>query len=135
MIQPFVDHFMASKEKIITGLKETRPQDYKNLVERLVSLLGEVDDYDGPDLERIVVIDHGDYQGTLLFIIGAKGYQPSNYWCIPVGYGSCSGCDTLEAIGGYSDDPVTDEQANEYWTLMLHMVQKMKAIGGYEESV
>jgi hypothetical protein len=71
--------------------------------------------------------------------IGAKGYQPSSYWCIFVGYGSCSGCDTFEAIGGYRNlhglDGEPSDDATEYWTLMLHMVQKMKAIGGWEEAV
>jgi hypothetical protein len=137
MIQPFVNHFMASKDDVIASLKEHAPTDYEDLVKRLVVLLAETPgDGDAPDLTRIVKIDHGEYQGTLLFIIGASGYQPSVYWYIFVGYGSCSDCDTFEAIGlPWNGEPASEEQVNELWTLMLHMVQKMKRIGGYEEAV
>jgi ABC-type multidrug transport system ATPase subunit len=41
-----------------------------------------------------------NYQGTLLYMIPLKTYQPSEYDYLMtyIGYGSCSGCDTLEAI-------------------------------------
>jgi len=44
----------------------------------------------------------------------------------------CSGCDTLEGIRGYEDGTPTDEQANEYLTLALHIVQRLKVIGWNE---
>lgn len=52
------------------------------------------------DAENIIVVDNGDYQGTLLFLIPRDTYQPSEdeYLMTYVGYGSCSGCDTLQAI-------------------------------------
>lgn len=136
MIQPFVDKFMAAKSDLIAEFKANRPDSYDDLVTRLVKLLRDEDEYSSPDPDRITVIDHGDYQGTRLFVIGATGYQPSTYWSIFVSYGSCSGCDTFEAIGGYSgysEDPVTDTEANEYWTLMLHMVQSMRALNSDDE--
>ena len=43
--------------------------------------------YGGPGLERIHRIDDGDYQGTLVFVIGGKGYQLSTYWYVKVSYG------------------------------------------------
>jgi hypothetical protein len=138
MIQPFVDHFMASKEQVLEDFRSKRPQGYEDLVARLVTLLGnqELDEWGMPDPQRITKIDHGDYQGMLLFVIGAKGYQPSTYWYIPVSYGSCSGCDTFEAIApSWADELLSDEALNGLWTLMLHMVQKMKQINGYEEAV
>ena len=79
-----------------------------------------------PDPERIHRIDDGNYQGTLVYVIGEKGYQPDKYWYVKVDYGSCSGCDTLEGIRDYTDDAPTDEQAKDYMTVALHIVQGMK---------
>lgn len=49
------------------------------------------------DHERVTRIDHGHYQGTLVFVVGGEGYQPYRHWYVKVGYGSCSGCDALES--------------------------------------
>lgn len=70
-------------------------------------------------IEGITEINNGDYQGTLLYLIPFKTYQPSEneYLMTYVGYGSCSGCDTLQAIQGYSDKSLTDEQISDFMTL------------------
>ena len=88
---------------------------------------------------NIHVIDDGDYQGTLLYIIPEKGYQPSEYWAVKVSYGSCSGCDTMESIRSdyepehWEDDyKPSDQQIDLLWTEALHMMQGMKTIGGKE---
>jgi hypothetical protein len=128
MIRRFTDKFIASESDVKAELAKAHPEDYDALVRRVIEIVtGDDNDYehDQPDHERITVIDHGDYQGTRLYIIGAKGYEPSTYWSIFVDYGSCSGCDTLEAIRHYADDPPNAEQVQEYWTLMLHMAQSM----------
>jgi hypothetical protein len=134
MIQRFVDRFMAAEADIRATLATAHPGSYDDLVKRVITTVtsdGLGVDYD-PDPKRIHVIDDGDYQGTRLFIIAAKGYQPSTYWSIFVSYGSCSGCDTFEAIHDYSDKPPTEQQIQDYWTLMLHMVQEMRELGGGE---
>lgn len=61
-------------------------------------------DYD-LDLENMHVIDDGDYQGTLLFMIPEDRYQPGpgDYILTYIYYGSCSGCDTLQAIQADDD--------------------------------
>ena len=83
------------------------------------------DSYKQPDPDRITVVDHGDYQGTLLFIIGATGYQPSKYWSVYVDYGSCSGCDSYEAASCcYSPE----ESADEMLLMALHMIESIKEI-------
>jgi len=128
MIQRFVDLFMAAKPQMLAALGEKHPEDYDDLVRRVVATCANTEDWRSPDPERITVIDHGEYQGTRLYIIGGSGYQPSEYWSIFVDYGSCSGCDTFEAIKSYTDDPPTPEQVNDYWTLMLHMVQSMRRL-------
>jgi len=132
VIQVFVDRFMAAKPAFEAALRDGHPTGYEELVKRVVAVVGEGNEYeeDLPDVDRITVIDHGNYQGTLLFIVGAKGYQPSTYWAIYVSYGSCTGCDTFEAIKGYDDEAPTEEQVRDYWTLMLHMVQAMCRIDG-----
>lgn len=136
MIQKFVDAFLKAEDSIKEKLRSSFPGSYEELVMRLVETLHDDKDYDTPDPKRITVIDHGKYQGTLLFVVGAFGYQPSTYWSIFVSYGSCSGCDTFQAIQddfdcseGYTDRKITDTQVNDLWSMMLHMVQSMKVIG------
>lgn len=78
------------------------------------------------DVDHITVIDDGDYQGTLLFLIPAKTYQPSEYEYLLtfVGYGSCSGCDSLLAVHEYCDE-MTVEKANRYLALCRGMITNM----------
>lgn len=133
MIQKFVDAFIAAEPEIKKELSTQHPDGYNDLVKRVIQVLSKINDYGLPDPDKITVIDHGNYQGTKLYIIPEQGYQPSRYWAVFVSYGSCSGCDTFEAINSYSSDPPTEQQVNDYWALMLHMVQNMKQIGGYSE--
>ena len=129
MIQKFVDRFMG-KEDWVKEQFSKHPTEYMDIVRVVVEAVSSGDDYGTPDLDRIQEIDWGDYQGTLFYVIGADGYQPSDFWCVTVGYGSCSGCDTLQAIHKYSDNPPTAEQVRDYWTLALHIVQGLVHIGG-----
>lgn len=130
MIQKFVDRYMAGKDQLRAAFAEKHPENYIDLVRAVVGMLHDDDEYGSPDPQRIIEINHGDYQGTLLYIIGASGYQPSTYWAVRVAYGSCSGCDTLEAIRMYSSDPPTEEQIKAYMTLALHIVQGLRCIAG-----
>jgi hypothetical protein len=128
MIQLFVDRWMAKQEEVRAKFAAKHPDDYKGIVRTVVEAIG-ADGYDDPDPERIHQIDDGDYQGTLVFVIGANGYQPSNYWAVMVSYGSCSVCDTLQALRGYDDEAPTVEQVTGYMTLALHIVQGLKPLG------
>lgn len=138
MIKEFIKRFDAAREELRAEFKTAHPEDYEAIVKAVVRVLGgteddDYDDYNQPDVNRIHVIDDGDWQGTLVFVIGARGYQPSTYWYTMVGYGSCSGCDTLQRISSYSGVPPTDRQADEYMTLALHIVQKMRVMDYYSE--
>lgn len=64
------------------------------------------DEYFKWDTQNITVIDNGDYQGTLLFMIPEDTYQPSEcgYLLTYAGYGSCSGCDSILSITSYEDE-------------------------------
>lgn len=122
MIQKFVGKFMEKRKTLFT---EEHP-DYVEIVRKTMEI---ITDDNGPDPERITVIDHGDYQGTILFVIAAKGYQPSDFWSVAVSYGSCSECDTLQGIMAISfEDKPTPEQAEQYQELALHIVQQLKEI-------
>lgn len=129
MIQKFVDLWDKNKEQLRDVFKERHPLDYAELLKEVITIL-QNHNYNDLDPERIHPIDDGDYQGTLLFIIGVKGYQPSDYYFVKISYGSCFGCDTLERIRDYSSDTPTESQVNDYMTLALHIVQNIKTIEG-----
>jgi len=129
VIKEFAHKFVANQAKVEAKFAEFHPG-YEGIVKAAVEAISEGEDYGYPDPERITVIDHGDYQGTLLFIIGAQGYQPSQYWSVSMGYGSCSYCDTVQGIreeGEYGEKPNAD-QVKEYTTLALHVAQRIKEI-------
>lgn len=129
MDKSFVKKFMANKPKLEALFSEKHPEDYKALVRAVVEILSNHKEYDSMDPDRIHEIDDGEYKGILVYVIGAKGYQPHNYWYVKVGYGSCSGCDTLEGIRGYSNKTPTPDQVKDYMTLALHIVQGLKKMG------
>jgi len=128
MIKEFVEKWEDGKPAVEQKFRQSHPDTYEDIVKTVIEVLGAGEDYDVPDPDRIHVITDGDYQGTLLFIIGAKGYQPHDYWAVKVYYGSCSGCDTLQGIRDYEDDPPNPEQVKDYMTLALHIVQELKKL-------
>jgi len=124
VIQQFVDRFMEAKPKLREKLlKEIDDYScsYGSIVKAVVEAIGKP-----LDPERIQCIDWGDYQGTLCFVVGETGYQPLRHWGACVGYGSCSGCDTLEAIK--DDGEPEDVKAEKLLTIALHFVQGLKPI-------
>ena len=127
MIKEFVEKWYLNKEATRAYFATVHPEAYIDIVKQVIIAITD-DEYESPDPERIHLIDDGNYQGTLLFIIAAKYYQPDVYWYVKVDYGSCSRCDTLEAIRDYGDEPLTEEQLDDYMTLALHIVQGLKRI-------
>lgn len=128
MIQNFVDRFIAEQKNLFV---DSHPHSYEDIVDAIVRAINPDGDYDGPDPSRIHTIDDGDYQGTIVFVIGAGGYQPHRYWATTVSYGSCGGCDTLQGIrdeGSYSDDGPSESQTKDYQSLALHLVQSLVEI-------
>ena len=127
MIQEIVDRFMANKDAIRAEFANKFPSEYVEIVQAVVKHVTS-EAYSDLDPQRIHTINDGSYQGTLVYVIGAKGYQPSDYWYVKVGYGSCSGCDTLESIRGYSDE-ISESKLDDLMTLALHIVQGLKKMG------
>lgn len=116
MIQELIDQFIKNKRYAEAVFIKEQPDSYMKLLR--VALEAIAVDFDDnkhrPDPERIHGIDDGDYQGTLLFIVGAVGYQPCKYFWVKVNYGSCSGCDALEVEG--------------YLALAQHLVEGLRVL-------
>ena len=79
------------------------------------------------NIEGITMIDNGGYQGTLLFMMPFDTYQPMEYEYLMtyVGYGSCSGCDTLQRIQLdelYYNVNSTDDLIDSYMALCKDIV-------------
>ena len=123
------DKWDENKDKLEKALREANNLNecgYKELVAMVVEYIlnpGE-DYYNTYDPERITVIDNGDYQGTQLFMIPMDTYQPEEYEYILtyVGYGSCSGCDTLLSIQDWGDKKLTDSQVKDFMRLCQDLV-------------
>ena len=131
MIPKFVKRYTDNKRALYQYFTQHYPEDYEALVRQTLTILVDEEDwnYPSPDVERITKIDYGDYQGTLVFVVSETGYQPSQHWAVVVDYGSCSGCDTLEAIRDYSGGLPTAEQVQDYMVLSLHIVEGLQEIG------
>ena len=121
MIKEIVDKWEANKELIRQAFILKQPENYGELVGTVIA---HITNGVGPDPQRIHEIDDGDYQGTLLYVIASKGYQPSSYYYCKISYGSCSGCDTLQAVMFDSDNK--DKEIEGYVQLALHVVQNLK---------
>ena len=76
------------------------------------------------DLANITVVDNGDYQGTLVFLIPFDTYQPSEHEYIMtfIGYGSCSGCDVLQAVQGWGKEKPTEEQLDGFMDICRDLI-------------
>ena len=125
MIDEFVERFMANKAHIEAKFKKAFPSTYTDLVKTVVEAISN----NQLDSKRIHVIDDGDYKGTLVFVIAATGHEPNDYWYVKISYGSCSTCDTLKDIRGYSNGNPTNAQVKDYMMLALHVVQGLKKMG------
>lgn len=147
MINEFVKAWDENNQELLRLFKEEGPTSYQDIVEKLVTVV--LNPYlkedengvcyplcQGLDISKMTVIDDGDYQGTTLYIIPCNIYEPSmrDYYITNNEYGSCSGCDTFEAIRDTYN--LWDEQeadkigaAKELHTLALHLLQSFKCLG------
>lgn len=129
MIDTFVKVWDDRNDELRVQFSQTRPDSYGGIVKAVIEMLDRgltgLSSYNKPDPERIHVIDDGDYQGTLVYVIGAQGYQPDSYWSFLCGYGSCSGCDTFQAIEEWGDE-ISENEVKGYMMLALHVIQGLK---------
>ena len=141
MLKEIVGKWDTNKGKLEEWFKKTAQSEY-NSYEKIVKALFDLvindseSDYNNWDTSKIHVIDDGDYQGTQLFLIPKKTYQPSpeDYLITHTYYGSCSGCDTLQGINSYEDGVPNDSQLKDYMELALHLIQKMSKLSDATET-
>ena len=120
MLKYCINQWEKNKENLREALEQfdfhNEQMDYKVLMSLVITHILE----NRWDSENFTMIDDGDYQGTLLFVIPEKKYQPTegDYLMTYVEYGSCSYCDTMQCILYESDTKVED-----LMTLALHMIQ------------
>jgi hypothetical protein len=136
MIKEIIFQWDTNKGKLEEHFKQGHPGSYINIVKDIFEyVINNGDDFSSYDTEKLTVIDDGDYQGTQIFIIPKKTYQPDieDYLITDTYYGSCSGCDTLQSITQYYGGLPTEEQVKDYMTLALHLVQKLRHLNEYEE--
>ena len=140
MIKEFVEAWEENKNKLEDYFRNTVQEEYdeySKIVTKLFRIvinpyLEKLDKYPlekGFDVKNMTIVDDGSYQGTQIFIIPLKTYQPdiTDYIYTNTYYGSCSGCDTLLSISSYNTDKKPDEeQIKNYMTLALHLLQKCK---------
>lgn len=131
MIQKYIDNFQKNKSYLYDYFAATPQSEYDTYQKLLIKTIELcINDPVNPEIDTAAVteIDDGDYQGTLLYIIPRNIYQPEEYDYITtyVGYGSCSGCDTLLGISCYDSGFPNKSQVEAYLTLCLHMVERME---------
>ena len=145
MIQDFIAAWDTNKSALETFFS-THTADNYSRYSSLVAILFEnvVNPYlqsggkNVYDLEKIREIDDGEYQGSLLYVIPQKTYQPSCYEYVLtyVEYGSCPFNDELEGIVSLLEDHLPDDDSvSLLMTLSLHILQHCKIPYSYEEEM
>ena len=128
--------FDAGREDLIDSFVANRPSGYMDLLERTLSTIQHYYPDSDLDSDRIKCVNFGNYQGTLVFVIGGTGYQPYDHYFTTVSYGSCSHCDAFaaadECYDRYDDDgnerqPSRDDCVG-YLRLCLHLLQSLKQL-------
>lgn len=124
MIRAFSDKLVESEQQIKVQLS-CNPK--LPTYEYLAALAGKTV---GLKLEHTVML--GSYQGEYLFVF-TKG---DSAYTSTTSYGSCSGCDTLEAIGinyDYDEEKAKPrpEQVRDLYILTLDIVRNLKRVAGY----
>lgn len=131
----YIKSWEENKEKVKEELNTKLKSGYfdggyidivKSIVNHVLNAVAvyEIEKYDA---DKITVIDDGEYQGSLIFAIPSKCYQPSPYeyiFCYAY-YGSCSGCDALLAAT-YIEDIMQ---------IALHIFQSMKFLWSFDENI
>lgn len=138
MIKEFIekwDKYKNDLEDYFRYTEQIEYDEYEKIVKILFEKIINKDlKYDSErfDVEDLLKIDDGDYQGTQIFILHKGCYQPEveEYVYTSTYYGSCSGCDTIKSISSYDRGLPDEEQVKDYMTLALHLLQKCHYMQG-----
>lgn len=130
MVKNFANSWYKNKDKLekyFKTHKQSKYMSYRDLVKLIFDIIINPElNCEEYDTDNIMVLDDGDYQGTQIFILHRKTYQPSieDYVYTNVSYGSCSYCDTLLSISEYDYGLPNKNQVKDYMTLCLHLLQR-----------
>lgn len=139
MDKEIIRRWEANKEHLKNYIKSLSYEDVDEY-EKLVRILiieclnyGCESSCDTFNVNELVRIDHGHYQGTEIYLFHRNAYQPDteDYYIFDNDYGSCSGCDSLQRILAsinVNEPHIADEQVNDLMVLMLHMIQRIRCL-------
>ena len=137
MIKDIIENWEKRKDVLRKELEKRPIFNYTTLIKKIVEVILNYDKVIY-NIENMTVIDDGDYQGTIIYIIPEKTYQPdvNEYIYTSLYYGSCSSCDTIQEIEMnyfFSISKETyDTVINDLMMLSLHIIQKFKRLGDSE---
>lgn len=127
MINEIITKWENNKKNLQGWFAKNHPIDYQQIVTKLFELVINIPFFKW-DIGKMVILDTGGYQGDQIYLIQSM----DGPWMVTHNkYGSCSGCDTLEAICDRDDrkaGPPLKHHVEGYMTLALHLVQKMRWI-------
>jgi hypothetical protein len=130
MILAFIHRYITKRDQLRDKWLSAPPKSYFDIVRSVIELVTVTDGgIYAPDPDRITQIDDGDVQGTELYIIGEKGYQPQLYYSVKIAYGSCAVTDTFISIEE-NDSLDNEHKVEAYLSLALHIVQAIRRIKG-----
>lgn len=144
MIKKFADKWFKHKDKLEDYFRKTSQEEYgeyEKIVKALFdNVINQENEFDSQNFNtsEITVIDNGDWQGTQIFLLHRDIYQPSteDYIYTDTYYGSCSGCDTLQAIRSNGESwgaLPTESQIKDYMTLALNLLEKIHYLSDDKE--
>lgn len=131
MIKEFVDLFIKNINVIRDVYSEKHPESYLELVENVIKIISgdNISSCDRPCYKNIREIGDEDLSATWLYIITCSDYFLTKYWYVSIFQGSHSGCSALEDIQSKSkSEKPTKLQTEQYVTLSLHIVEKLKKL-------
>lgn len=130
MIAEFIHRYVGRREHLRDKWLSAPPKSYFDIVRSVIELITVTEGgMYAPDPDRITQIDDGDVQGTELYIIGEKGYQPQVYYSVKIAYGSCAVTDTFISIEE-NDSWDNARKVEAYLSLALHVVQAIRKVKG-----
>lgn len=74
---------------------------------------------------RVTAAAGAGHSANVVLVVGEGGYSCCNYWITVVEYGSCAGCDALEAAFSYKD---VEKAEGALMRVILTMVQNMRQV-------
>jgi hypothetical protein len=114
MIEKYVLLFNIKRESLIKYFADNEPQSYRALLTTVIAEIA------GADMlfEQITEVNDGDYQGTLLYLIPEREYQPLTYYYVKISYGGFQ----------YIKHEPVENRPEQYAKLALHIIQNLRKI-------